>query len=112
MLLLLFLRLLHLHWGADALRHGLCSQRGALSRSVNWIGAGRFPEQASLQHGGASVVRGSPEARKFEAPWMMLCMGRPSSAGQCHWGMAGQGVVDGALRLGPEQKLNGAYRDA
>ena len=51
MLLLLFLRLLHLHWGADALRHGLCSQHGALSRNMNWIGAGLFPGLASLQHG-------------------------------------------------------------
>ena len=60
MLLRLFLRLLHRHGVAAAHRHGLGSQRGATSRNMNWIGAGRFPEQASLQHGGASVVRGSP----------------------------------------------------
>ena len=51
MLLRLFLRLLHRHGVAAALRHGLCSQRGASSRSVNWNGAGPSPGQASLQRG-------------------------------------------------------------
>ena len=93
MLLRLFLRLLHRHGVAAAHRHGLGSQRGATSRHVNWIGAGRSREQASL-------VGCSPEARDGEAQWKLLFSGKPGSAGQCHGAMADQGVVVGALVVG------------
>ena len=52
----LLLRLLHRFGVAAAHRHGLCSQRGALSRYMNWIGAGRSRDEASFQHGGASRI--------------------------------------------------------
>ena len=48
MQLRLFLRPLHRHGVAAAHRHGLGSQRGAMSRNMNWIGAGRSREQASF----------------------------------------------------------------
>ena len=102
MLLRLFLRLLHRQGVAAALRHGLCSQRGALSRSMNWIGAGRSREQASLKHGRSlcrsrfsrsSQMRSSLEAdavhgkaqRSWPVPWGN---GWP---GGCVWCIGGGG---------------------